>query len=72
MNNWIQLFGHFVNVSQITHIEMCVYGRDCNATFEKQDDKFMVIVLACGQRYRVAHNDPDTEGVLKKLGFNLV
>ena len=70
-NNWIQLFGHFVNIEQITHINMLVFGRECGAPFEKQDEKFLVIVLACGQRYRLAHTDPDTENVLKKLGFNL-
>ena len=66
---WIQLFGHYVNLNQVTHVEMCVTGRDCNAPFEKQDDKFMVVVLACGQRYRIAHKDPDIESVLNKLGF---
>lgn len=71
-NNWIKLFGHFVNASQITHINMLVYGRDCGAPFERQDEKFLVIVLSCGQRYRVAHSDPDTEELLKKLGFDLV
>ena len=68
---WIQLFSHYVNMNQITHIEMCVYGRDCNAPFDKQDHKFMVVVLSCGQRYRIAHKDPDIENLLNKLGFNL-
>ena len=68
---WIQLFSHYVNMNQITHIEMCVYGRDCNAPFDKQDEKFLIIVLTCGQRYRLAHTDPDIEDVLRKLGFNL-
>ena len=68
---WIQLFSHYVNMNQITHIEMCVYGRDCNAPFDKQDHKFMVVVLSCGQRYRIAHKDSDIENVLNKLGFDL-
>ena len=50
---------------------MCVYGRDCGAIYDHRDEKFMLIVLACGQSYRVAHKGGDTEQILNKLGFEL-
>ena len=68
---WIQVFNSFINTNQITHINMLVFGKDCHAPFENKDDKYFVIHLACGQSFRVAHNDPDATEVLKKLGFNL-
>lgn len=69
--NWIQLFGHYINMNQITHINMCVYGRDCGAIYEHKDEKFLVIKLSCGQSYRVAHKSGDIEDVMNKLGFTL-
>ena len=68
---WIKIYHHFVNINQITHINMEIYGCDCGAPFEQQDEKFLTITLACGQNYRVRHKDPGASELLEKLGFNL-
>ena len=71
MIHWIKLYSYFINPEHITHVNLLVYGRDCDASYEKQDEKFLVINLSCGQSYRVPHKDPEIDVLLDKLGLSL-
>ena len=67
---WIEICGDIVNAHQITHINPCVSGSKCGASYDEKDNKFAIITLASKQAYRLGHTDPNTTKVLKTLNLN--
>ena len=68
--DWIEICGDIVNSNQITHIVPCILGRNCGASFDEKNNKFVVIGLSCGQRYRLAHCDSSLPKIMQKLNLN--
>ena len=68
--DWIEICGDIVNYSQITHIVPCILGRNCGASFDEQNNKFVVIGLSCGRKYRLAHSDSTLSEIMQQLNLN--
>lgn len=68
--SWMMINGDIVNIFQISHVSPCVLGKECDAGFDQQKDKFVIIGLSSGRTYRLHHSNPNTKEVLKELNLN--